>query len=175
MEPFPALLAPCAGNSPVTGEFPSQRPVTRSFGVFCAWTNGWVNNRDVGDMKRHHAHYDVIVMWVSVVSPMERCGPRNRVYNVKTRWSRVTDICVSITLTSWWAWWRLKSPASWLVTHSLFRRRSKKTPKLRVTGLCEWNSPLTGEFPWQRTSNAENVFFWWRHHEWTGHHDSGSG
>ena len=34
MEIFSALLAFCAGNSPVTGEFPSQRPVTRSFDVF---------------------------------------------------------------------------------------------------------------------------------------------
>ena len=34
METFSALLAICAGNSPVTGEFPTQRPVTRSFGVF---------------------------------------------------------------------------------------------------------------------------------------------
>ena len=39
----------------------------------------------------------------------------------------------------------------------LFRRRSKKTPKLRVTGLCEGNSPGTGEFPAQMASNAENV------------------
>ena len=34
METFPVLLAICAGNSPVTGEFPSQRPATRSFDVF---------------------------------------------------------------------------------------------------------------------------------------------
>ena len=34
MEPFSALLAICAGNSPVPGEFPAQRPVTRSFDVF---------------------------------------------------------------------------------------------------------------------------------------------
>ena len=34
METFSALLAICAGNSPVTGEFPAQRPVTRSFAVF---------------------------------------------------------------------------------------------------------------------------------------------
>ena len=33
MEPFSALLALCAGNSPVSGEFPAQRPVTRSFDV----------------------------------------------------------------------------------------------------------------------------------------------
>ena len=46
----------------------------------------------------------------------------------------------------------------------LFGRRSKKTSKLRVTGLCEGNSPETGEFPAQRASNAENVSIWWRHH-----------
>ena len=46
----------------------------------------------------------------------------------------------------------------------LFRRRSKKTLKLRVTGLCVGNSPGTGEFPAQLASNAENVSIWWRHH-----------
>ena len=47
----------------------------------------------------------------------------------------------------------------------LFRRRSKKTSKLRVTGLCVGNSPGTGEFPAQMASNAENVSIWWRHHD----------
>ena len=46
----------------------------------------------------------------------------------------------------------------------LFRRRSKKTLKLSVTGCCEGNSPVTGEFPAQRTSNAENASIWLRHH-----------
>ena len=46
----------------------------------------------------------------------------------------------------------------------LFRRRSKKTSKLRVTGLCAGNSPGTGEFPAQMVSYAENVSIWWRHH-----------
>ena len=46
----------------------------------------------------------------------------------------------------------------------LFRCGSKKTSKLRVTGLCEGNSPMTGDFPAQRASNAENVSIWWRHH-----------
>ena len=47
----------------------------------------------------------------------------------------------------------------------LFRRRSKKTSKLRVTGLCAGNSPVTGEFPAQRVSNAENASIRWRHHD----------
>ena len=47
----------------------------------------------------------------------------------------------------------------------LFRRTSKKTSKLRVTGLCAGNSPGTGEFPAQMASYAENVSIWWRHHD----------
>ena len=46
-----------------------------------------------------------------------------------------------------------------------FRRRSKKTSKLRVTGLCAGNSPGTSEFPAEKASNAETVSIWWRHHE----------
>ena len=49
----------------------------------------------------------------------------------------------------------------------LFRRRTKKASKLRVTGLCEGNSTVTGEFLAQRASNAENVSTWWRHHAHT--------
>ena len=59
---------------------------------------------------------------------------------------------------------RLKSPASRLFTQPSFRRRSKKTSKLRVTGLCAGNSQVTGEFAAQRASNAESVSIWWRHH-----------
>ena len=46
----------------------------------------------------------------------------------------------------------------------LFRRRSTKTSKLRVTGLCGRNLLVTGEFRTQRASNAENGSIWWRHH-----------
>ena len=58
--------------------------------------------------------------------------------------------------------WRLKSPALWLFIQ--FSRSSMTTSKLRVTGLCEGNSPVIGECPAQRASNAENVSIWWRHH-----------
>ena len=46
----------------------------------------------------------------------------------------------------------------------LFTRRSKKPSKLRVTGLCVGNSPVTGEFPAQKASDTEKVSIWWRHH-----------
>ena len=62
---FCALLVICAGNSPVPGEFPTQRPVTRSFGVLffiCAFTNGLIINRKAGHLRRYSVHYDIIVM-----------------------------------------------------------------------------------------------------------------
>ena len=46
----------------------------------------------------------------------------------------------------------------------LLRRRSKKTSKPYVTALCARNSPVTGEFPAQTASDAENVSISWRHH-----------
>ena len=45
----------------------------------------------------------------------------------------------------------------------LFGRRTKKTSKLRATGLCEGKSPGTGELPSQMASNAENVSIWIRY------------
>ena len=63
IETISALLALCAGNLPVISEFPSQRPVTWSFDFFiCPWTNAWVNNQDIGDLRCHHSHYDISVM-----------------------------------------------------------------------------------------------------------------
>ena len=68
-------------------------------------------------------------------------------------------------------WWRHNGCDSvWnhqprhCLLNRLFRRRSKKTWKLFVTGLCVGNSPGTGEFPAQMASYAENVSIWWRHH-----------
>ena len=64
MEAFSALLALCAGNSPVTGEFPSQQAEKRSLDAFfdLRLTNGLVNNRDAGGLRCHLGHYDVTVM-----------------------------------------------------------------------------------------------------------------
>ena len=53
-------------------------------------------------------------------------------------------------------------PQSYLLNRWL-RRQSKKTSKLRATGLCVGNLPGTGEFPALMASNAENVSIWWRH------------
>ena len=55
-------------TGPLCGEFtghqwiPLPRPVMQSFDVICAWTNGWVNNHDTSDLRRHCTHYGVTVM-----------------------------------------------------------------------------------------------------------------
>ena len=65
LETFSALLAFCVGNSPVIGEFPAQRPVTRSFDVFfdLGLNKCLNNNREVGDLRRHRTYYADIVTW----------------------------------------------------------------------------------------------------------------
>ena len=42
------------------GEFKGQWRGALMFPLICDWINGWVNNREAGDLRRHHAHYDVI-------------------------------------------------------------------------------------------------------------------
>ena len=51
-----------------------------------------------------------------------------------------------------------RQPHNYLLNH-LFRRRSTKISKLRVSGLCEGNLPVTGQFPAQRASKGKNIVF----------------
>ena len=73
METFSALLALCAGNSPVPVNSPhkGQWRGALMFSLINAWINDWVNNREAGDLRCQRGHYDVIVMqlehvWISV-------------------------------------------------------------------------------------------------------------
>ena len=49
-------------RSPVNSTHKSQRRGALTFSLICAWINCWVNNGEAGDLRRHHAHYDVAVM-----------------------------------------------------------------------------------------------------------------
>ena len=85
METFSALLTLCVENSPVTGEFPSQRPVTQNltFSLICAWIYTRLSKQSWGWWLRcYRAHYDVNVMngWEEHESE-----PR---FNIKTVFSR---------------------------------------------------------------------------------------
>ena len=65
MEAFSALLAICAGNSPVPVNSPhkGQWRGALMFSLICIWINDWVNNGEAGDLRRYRGHYDVIVMF----------------------------------------------------------------------------------------------------------------
>ena len=49
-------------RSPVNSPHKRQWRGALMFSLICVWMNGWVNNRQAGDMRRYHAHYDVIVI-----------------------------------------------------------------------------------------------------------------
>ena len=174
MEIFSALLAICAGNSPVTGEFPTQRPVTRSFDVYFdlrpnerlskQWWGWWFEtlsrslwrHRNVCVSKQHIVlgilDLNNVVLWICSITMLNV-----HLCYVKTRYTALQwrhNGCDGV--------WNHQSNDCLL--NRLFRRRSKKTSTLRATGLCEGNSPVTGEFPAKRTSTEENASIWWRHH-----------
>ena len=62
METFSALLALCAGNSPVNSPHKGQWRGSSMFSLICAWINVWVNSREAAHLRRHRAHNDVIAM-----------------------------------------------------------------------------------------------------------------
>ena len=139
-----ALLALCAGNSRVTGEFPSQRPVMWSFDVsFDLRLNKRLSKQSWSWWFETPSHSMVVFLILYCRNEVDKCT---------LRWRHNEHDGVSN-----------HQPHDCLLNR-LSRRTSKKTSKLRVTGLCEGNSPVTGEFPAQMASNAENVSIWWRHH-----------
>ena len=56
--PFVRGIHRLSVNSPHKG----QQRGALMFSLICAWTNSWANNGDAGDLRRHRAHYDVIVI-----------------------------------------------------------------------------------------------------------------
>ena len=70
METFPRYWPFVWGfhRSPVNSHHKGQWRGALMFSLICAWINGWVNNGEAGDLRRHRTHYDVTVMktWDSV-------------------------------------------------------------------------------------------------------------
>ena len=148
------------------------------------WINGWVNNRKAGDLRSHRTHYDVIVMIYASHSfgGLIIRQTRNTVHLYECHCFEFS-VCTVIKKLNW-KQDNCGEPLQWrnderdgVLNHQshdyllsrLFGRRSKKASKLRVTGLCAGNSPVTGEFLAQKASNAENASIWWRHHDMTYH------
>ena len=190
METFSALLALCAGNSPVTDEIPAQRPVTQSFDVFFdlhlnqgfskqPW--GWWFETPSRPSWRHcNAATKCLGLSDNIVLSTEtkptcnhqcaRLIPLNIQNFMKMCWYETQII-------PWLSGVSNHQPIDCLLNR-LFKRRSKETSKFRATGLCAGILPGTGEFPHKWTVTEESRFdemakidyhwsllfsSWWRH------------
>ena len=116
-------------RSPVYSPHKGQWRGTLMFSLICDWINGRINNREAGDIKRHQTHYDVIVMQYDNFQCSKWRKYHQNDISVSVNGTRVryreTDevkwFCVSksldtmgwitwiITVTPYWAQWRLKS------------------------------------------------------------------
>ena len=178
-------------RSPVNSPHKGQWRGALMFSMICVWINGWVNISEAGDLRCHRAHYDVIVMWIWFCSIPDQYpwDPNSNIsfwlwylisydyiwlqrwymFNEHQKLRKDLERRYGNTLTLRWRHNERDSVSNHqphdCLLNRLFTRRSKKTSKLRVTGLCAGNSPETGEFPAQRASNAENGSIWWRHHD----------
>ena len=134
METFSALLALCTGNSLVTGDFPSQRPATRSFDVFCDLRlNKRLSKRPCNGCHKSSLTWairycDVMVTDCSRVVSKDAFMITTTLLT-RTAWHGRSSSLVFITVTSWWARWRLKSPASLLFAQLLVQAQIKENIK----------------------------------------------
>ena len=178
METFSASLALCEGNSSVTGSpHKGQWRGALMLSLICAWTNSWANYRNAGDVRRHCAHYDVIVMihvWLSpywqilfIVFLFRTCVILcfMSILSPYTCFMWNTDLSEKSTI--WWCiihfaplQWRHNGRASIsnyqphdCLLNRLFRRRSKKTSSAAsmafVPGIHRW--PLNSPHKWPVT------------------------
>ena len=133
METFSALLAICAGNSPVPGEFPTQRPVTRSFDVFFdlhpnkrlskQWWGWWFETPSCSLWRHRNAMSGRGLMSPTVfpLISVEMIGPNNIIAALNYRYDMVKTIhfavCYFIILSYTWHHW----PRKWKVGKLFFR------------------------------------------------------
>ena len=138
METFSALLAICAGNSPVPVNSPhkGQWRGALMFSLICARINGWVNNGKAGDLIRNRAHYDVTVIpyYRQLVPPIHTAS-----FHIHLMMSYlghayyIDDVeCVMVSQI-----------ASKLIVRAT-------ASKLRIIDSCEGNPPVTITFSLRR-------------------------
>ena len=136
METFSALLALCAGNSPVPVNSPhkGQWRGALMFSLMCVRINDWVNNREAGDVRRHSGHYDVSVIGAYHYDftlaikrnskPHIGTPPKNKqrlrfnIYTITVR--NLTSVdklkapCMHIDLQTWWGIFAKNHRQDWI-------------------------------------------------------------
>ena len=149
MKTFSALLALCAGNTPVTDEFPPQRPMTRSFDLFFDLSLNKLlsNNRDAGDLRRHRAHYDVTVMgrrparctksMIYILYLAFTCCLQYRAIMIRAI-TKLILVCNAfiVSMLTWWPW---QNAEPWW--------RHQMETFFALLALCAGNSPVPVNSP----------------------------
>ena len=116
------------------------------FSLICAWTNGWVNNRDAGDFLRHRDHYDVTVkkwmksFFISIkislpFVPKDAIDDNNNLHN---HW-KISNDQYTITFDYIMAWCRIgdKPLSEPMPTQFIDRTRERWVKVQRPNGLCK--------------------------------------
>ena len=133
MEKISALLALCEGNSPVTGEFPSQRPVAQSFHIFFdlrlnkrlskqSW--GWWFEMPSRSLWRHHNEHgsgqDSYLSYGWTQRVIRRCWRATHMSKIESQWFDMIGYQHSSPNNDprWHALWSDCRPFAPIITHS---------------------------------------------------------
>ena len=144
---------------PTSHKLPQFADMYKTNGL-CIWRNDWC--REAGRLHMNEtspSQHHLLALYTSLVM-MDGNGNDRCV----SKWTTTESCCYNIATQYCALQWR-HNGRDGVSNHQhhdcslkrLFRRRSKKTSKLRVTGVCEG--------PAQRASDAEDVSIWWRHHD----------
>ena len=148
METFSALLALCAGNSPVTGEFPAHKGQWRGasmFSLISPWINGWVNNHEAGDLRHHRGHNDVIVMaipWHQYFLSFHRFPsprPESSKLPARSSWS-ISEHTVRLSACAIWGSGTNCRTYRWTANRRWWRTRNRWLWRRRWGWQRRWNS-----------------------------------
>ena len=147
-------------RSPVNSSHKGQWRGALIFSLICVWINGWVNNREAGDLRRYRAHYDVTVMksHSTLSSILQSHSNRHGC------WCSGAYLAPGHLQQLYWMantslQWRHNERHGVSNHHHfdcMFSGFVQVQIKENIKASCQW--------PSQRASNSENVSIWWRHH-----------
>ena len=170
MEIFSALLDLCAGihRSPVNSLHKGQWRGALIFSLICVWINGWVNNREAGDLRRYRVHCDVIVMhlwcnmmyllrlWITLSGYVSGLSQRNvaMIITLPPVTSKLASLRLSVC--------RVSEPNKHMHHHDWTTIGSISVPSWEVYYLewehpnWDWGHPKLRYLSWQITSYYSN-------------------
>ena len=166
MEIFSALLALCAGNSPVpvNSTHKGQSRGALMFSLICAWISDWANNREAGDLRRHRGHCDVNEMSNLINNHNHEKYTKSLPYLPGTN----ELVCFNNKYVITGITTRQTSVMAYEITgrhqdcllNSLYRQTSNRNQISTLLVFCEnpLNPSVTYGFPNQRASSVENMF-----------------